>query len=89
MGEVGGWVGAVFLEAILNSQGRAIFHRSNCPGWGQSSTGAIVRTPRRSCLQMFFKIGVLKNYIIFTQKHLCWDLFLRKLQRDSNTGVFQ
>ena len=24
---------------------------------------------------MFFKIGVLKNFAIFTGKHLCWSLF--------------
>ena len=29
---------------------------------------------------MFFKIGVLKNFIRFTGKHLCWSLFLIKLQ---------
>ena len=33
---------------------------------------------RRS--QMFFKIDVLKNFEIFTEKHLCWGLFLIKLQ---------
>ena len=47
--------------------------------------------------QMFFKIGVLKNFAIFAGKHLCWSYFLIKLQawrfaillkRDSNTGVF-
>ena len=52
--------------------------------------------------QMFFKIGVLKNFVIFTGKDLCWSLFfinlqnkvliqnklLIKLKRDSNTGVF-
>ena len=30
---------------------------------------------RRSRLQMFFKIGVLKYFAIFTGKHLCWSLF--------------
>ena len=29
---------------------------------------------------MFFKIDVLKNFAIFTEKHLCWSLFLIKLQ---------
>ena len=29
---------------------------------------------------MFFKIGVLKNFPIFTGKQLCWSLFLIKLQ---------
>ena len=46
---------------------------------------------------MFFKIGVLKNFAIFSGKHLCWSHFLKKLQafrpatllkRDSDTGVF-
>ena len=41
---------------------------------------------------MFFKIGSIKNFAIFTGKHLCWGLFLIKFQafrpaRDSNTGV--
>ena len=52
---------------------------------------------RSSRSQKFFKIGVLKNFAIFTGKHLCWSLFLIKLQvwnpvtslkRDSNTVVF-
>ena len=52
---------------------------------------------RSSRLQMFVKIGVLKNLANFTGKHLCWSLFLIKLQlfksatllkRDSNTGDF-
>ena len=30
---------------------------------------------RGSHLQMFFKIGVLKNFAIFVRKHLCWILF--------------
>ena len=29
---------------------------------------------------MFFKTGVLKNFAIFTGKHLCWNHFLIKLQ---------
>ena len=45
---------------------------------------------------MFLKMSVLKNFPIFTGKHLCWSLFLIKLQawrpatilkRDSNTDV--
>ena len=55
------------------------------------------RTCRSSCSQIFIKISVLKNFAIFTGKHLCRSLFLRKLQvlkptsllkGDSNTGVF-
>ena len=42
---------------------------------------------------MFYKKAVLKNFAIFTKKHLCWSLFLIKLQaerhpkRGSNTDV--
>ena len=48
-------------------------------------------------LQMFFKIGVLEKFLIFTGKQLRWSLLLIKLQtlrsatllkRDSHTGVF-
>ena len=35
---------------------------------------------RSRCLQMIFKIGVLKSFAIFTGKCLCWRLFLIKLQ---------
>ena len=35
---------------------------------------------KSSRLQMFFKIGSIKNFAIFTGKHLCWGLFLIKLQ---------
>ena len=37
----------------------------------------IVRSSRS---QMFFKIGVFKNFAIFKGKHLCRSLFLIKLQ---------
>ena len=42
---------------------------------------------RSSRLQMFFRIRGLKNFAIFTGKHLCWSLFLitNLLKRDSNT----
>ena len=33
-----------------------------------------------SLSQMYFKIGVFKNFDIFTGKHLCWSVFLIKLQ---------
>ena len=33
----------------------------------------------KSHSQMFFKIGVLKNFA--TGKHLCWSLFLIKLKK--------
>ena len=30
--------------------------------------------------RMFFKISVLKNFAMFTGKHLCWSLFLKNIQ---------
>ena len=49
----------------------------------QSSSSFLVEnllpiTPRGSRSQMFFKIGVLKNFANFTGKNLCWSLFLIK-----------
>ena len=47
--------------------------------------------------EVFYKKAVLKNFLIFTGKHLYWSLFLIKfpafksatlLKRDSNTGVY-
>ena len=35
---------------------------------------------RSSHSQMFLKIDVLINFASFTRKHLCWSLFLIKLQ---------
>ena len=35
---------------------------------------------RNSRSQMFFKVDVLKNFVIFTAKYLRWSLFLIKLQ---------
>ena len=49
-------------------------------------------------LEVFCKKVVLKNLSIFTEKHLCWSLFLIMLQAvrsatllktDSNTGAFR
>ena len=42
---------------------------------------------------MFFQIGVLKNFANFTEKPLCWSLFLIKLQhfkspKETPTQVF-
>ena len=55
------------------------------------------RNGRSSCSQIFIKISALKNFAIFTGKHLCRSLFLKRLQvlkpasllkGDSNTGAF-
>ena len=41
---------------------------------------------RSSRSQIFFKIGVLKSFAVFTGKYLCWSLFLIKLQVFFNFG---
>ena len=37
-------------------------------------------TEKSSLSQMFFRIGILKNFANFLGKHLCWNFFLIKLQ---------
>ena len=44
---------------------------------------------RSSRLQMIFKIDVLKDFAIFTGKHLCWSLFLITLQALGSTTVLE
>ena len=39
-----------------------------------------IKNLKSSSSQMFFNIGVMKNVAKFTGKHLCWSLFLIKLQ---------
>ena len=55
------------------------------------------RTLESTRSQMFFRIGVLKNFVIFKRKQLSWSLLLIKSQtsrpanlskRDSNSGIF-
>ena len=47
----------------------------------KTSLVSIKNRCRSSHCQMFFKIGALKNFEIFTGKHFCWwSLFLIKLQ---------
>ena len=38
---------------------------------------------------MCFKIGVLRNFAIFTKKHLCWSLILINLQVLRPTTLFK
>ena len=45
--------------------------------FAQSLTGDIQYRSSRS--QIFFKVGVLTNSVIFTGKHLGWNLFLTNL----------
>ena len=60
--------------------------------FGNSST--IFRSSHWKCS---IRKAILKNFVIFTGKHLCWGLFLLKLQafrpltvlkRDFNTDIF-
>ena len=44
------------------------------------STLKLFKLYRSSRSQMLFEIDVLKNFSNFTGKHLCWSLFLIKLQ---------
>ena len=37
---------------------------------------------------IFFKIGLLKNFANFTEKHLWWSLFLIKIIKQTPTEVF-
>ena len=46
----------------------------------KASSAFIKNRYRSSRSQMFFKIGVVKNFAMFTRKHLCWSLFLIKMQ---------
>ena len=60
----------VFLKNSQNSQ------ENTCVGL---SFLIEFRSSHSLSSQMFFKIGLLKNFANFTRKHLCWSLFLKKL----------
>ena len=36
----------------------------------------VLKNQKQTLADMFFEIGVLKNFAIFKGKHLCWSLFL-------------
>ena len=47
-----------------------------------SSKGQLtLNKKKKQPFAVFFRIGVLKNFAIFTEKHLCWSLFLYKKTR--------
>ena len=58
------------LNSVLNTSHRTIFHHHTSD----------ISDCRRIRWQMFFKIGVLKNFSIFTGKHSCWSRFVIKLK---------
>ena len=48
-----------------------------------------LRTLKSSRSQIFFRIGALKNFAIFKEKHLSWSLFLIKLKASSPAALFR
>ena len=56
------------LNSVLNTSHSTIFHYHTSD----------ISDCRSSRWQMFFKIGVLKNFAIFTRKHLCCSRFVIK-----------
>ena len=46
----------------------------------RNSNGCQLMGRRSSRFQMFLEIDSLKNFAIFTRKHLRWSLFLIKMQ---------
>ena len=75
------------MKHVFHNKFRMIFH-------DQKTLSLNFKSSRS---QMFFKIGILKLFALFTRKHQCWNYFLIKLQgcrpvillkRDSNTDSF-
>ena len=54
-----------FKKIFAAAKASLVFIKNNC---------------RTSRSRIFFKIGVLKNFAVFTEKQLCWILFLIELQ---------
>ena len=48
-------------------------------GYSQASSNSTVPIIRSSRSQLFFKIGFLKNFAEFIERHLCQSLFLNKI----------
>ena len=58
---------------------RLILNKYNHTYYSESSQWANHRPESRNRRsQILFKIGVLKNFAIFTGKRMCWSLFLKK-----------
>ena len=56
------------------------FYFSRIIRWLLQGMGESLTKSRNSSWLMFFKIGVLEDFAISTEKHLYWSLFLIKLQ---------
>ena len=64
------------IEINININNFTPFHPSSLTSKCYSSL-LLKTTFRSSCSQMFFKIGVLKNFAILTGKHLLWNNFIK------------
>ena len=65
-----------YKSSNKNKKGKRICKGLKISVMGVISTSSI----KSSRSQMFFKVGVLKNFAIFTGKHMCKSLFLIKLK---------
>ena len=56
-----------------------LFYQQNRENARAACAGLFIGRCISSRLQIFFKIVVLKNFAIITEKHVSWNLFLMKL----------
>ena len=52
-------------------------------------TNLIIRSKEAAVHRCSSKLVVLKNFAIFTRKHLCWSLFLIQLQTSSPATILK
>ena len=81
----------VFLEVIPGVLGRSVKFQHNIKISIKTAHVSrllfLVAMVRSSRSQIFSKISVLKNFVNFTGKYLCWSLFLIKFKQ-TPTQVF-
>ena len=68
----------VFGDSLPTNVDDFLSYRQNRENARAACAGLFIGKGRNSRSKMFFKIGGLKNFAIFTGKHLCWSLFLIK-----------
>ena len=49
----------------------------------------VICSESRATVQVFYKIGVLKNFAKFTEKHVCWSLFFDKVMSAGSLQLYQ
>ena len=85
------------LQVKNKKQPRSNIATLSCSTHSTRGCLIIMHDSKASRSPIFFKIDVFKNFAIFAGEHLCWGLFVIKLQswrpatllkRDSNTSVF-